>query len=404
MAMKKPGSRRTFFKKIGISTLGAGVLHIALLDPGDANAVGRKASPLQSSNKRAGRPYNAAYGGEHLNRVAFPIGGLGAGMFCLEGTGAISHMSVRHQPEIFHEPGMFGAIAMKGEHAVAKVLEGPSPEWKRFGQPNSGNGSGGTIFGLPRFDKATFLARFPFGHVTLENSDLSLKAEIKGWNPFIPTDEDNSGLPVGALEYKIINAGNETAECVFSFHAKNFMKRDGGVNAIRKFQNGFLLTNDGTNEKPFLTANFAVFSDRDNTVVDHCWFRGGWFDPLTMTWETIRSATVKGVDPVDSGAPGASLYIPFQLAAGEETIIRIMTAWYVPDTDVRFGEDGTETEKCDPASGCCSTSAELGAIVADSAYVAGKYKPWYSNNQILALDECRNTRRDQSYRELYAIA
>lgn len=48
--------------------------------------------------------YTKEYKGDDLNRIAFPIGGMGAGMFCLESTGAISHMSVRHQPNIFNEP------------------------------------------------------------------------------------------------------------------------------------------------------------------------------------------------------------------------------------------------------------------------------------------------------------
>lgn len=48
-----------------------------------------------------------------MNRIAFPIGGMGAGMFCLEGTGAISNMSVRHQPNIFNEPCMFAAVHVK---------------------------------------------------------------------------------------------------------------------------------------------------------------------------------------------------------------------------------------------------------------------------------------------------
>ena len=378
--MKKQSGRRSFLKKISIGSISAGVLPATLLEQGEAKAASLKNGHGKVKTKKEGRQYNEVYEGDYLNRVAFPIGGLGGGMFCLEGTGAISHMSVRHKPEVFNEPGVFGAIAVKGAKTEAKIVEGPSPDWKRFGQPNSGNGSGGSIFGLPRFDRASFLARFPFGHITLEDKNFPLKAEIKGWSPFIPTDADNSGLPAGALEYKFVNPGNETADCVFSFHAKNFMKHaDGGNNAVRKIDNGFILSNGGTEEKPFLEGNFAIFSDQENTVVDHCWFRGGWFDPLTITWDTIRSGNVKSVEPVESGAPGASLYIPFKLPAGEEKTIRIMTAWYVPVTDIRFGEEGTEAEKCDPASGCCSTSSELGATVADPSYVAGKFKPWYSH-------------------------
>ena len=84
------------------------------------------------------------YSGKYLDRIAFPIGGIGAGMFCLEGTGAISHMSVRNHPEVFNEPCMFAAISVKGLKNGTKVLEGQVPDWKKFGQPDSANGSGGT--------------------------------------------------------------------------------------------------------------------------------------------------------------------------------------------------------------------------------------------------------------------
>ena len=60
------------------------------------------------------RTFNTQYENEYLSRFAFPIGGMGAGMFCMEGSGAISHMSVRHKPEIFYEPCMFAAIHVKG--------------------------------------------------------------------------------------------------------------------------------------------------------------------------------------------------------------------------------------------------------------------------------------------------
>ncbi len=78
-------------------------------------------------------------------------------MFCMEGTGAISHVSVRNKPEIFNEPGMFAAISVKGKTNGAKLLEGPVPDWKKFGQQDAGNGSGGATTGLPHFRNAYFL-------------------------------------------------------------------------------------------------------------------------------------------------------------------------------------------------------------------------------------------------------
>lgn len=98
-----------------------------------------------------GRDYNGPYQGPFLNRVAFPVGGIGGGMFCLEGTGAISHLSVRNVLQFFNEPRTFAALCVKGETNVARVLEGPVPSWKIFGAAGTGNGASGMSYGLPRF-------------------------------------------------------------------------------------------------------------------------------------------------------------------------------------------------------------------------------------------------------------
>ena len=47
------------------------------------------------------KKYNDIYTGEYLNRVAFPMGGMGAGMICLEGTGTLSHFSLRNAPDVY---------------------------------------------------------------------------------------------------------------------------------------------------------------------------------------------------------------------------------------------------------------------------------------------------------------
>ncbi len=75
--------------------------------------------PVAGQEKQAGgakvkRGFNQPYQGDFLNRIAFPIGGIGAGMICLEGTGAISHVSVRNGPDVFNEPLMFAAISVGG--------------------------------------------------------------------------------------------------------------------------------------------------------------------------------------------------------------------------------------------------------------------------------------------------
>src|SRR5690348_13288182 len=116
--------------------------------------------------RRPSRAFNSEYTDEFLNQVAFPLGGIGAGMICLEGIGALSNVSLRNRPEVFNEPCLFAAVAMNGNAGAARVLEGPVQARKVFGPPGTGNGAGGTAYGLPRFAAAEFQTRFPFGIVT----------------------------------------------------------------------------------------------------------------------------------------------------------------------------------------------------------------------------------------------
>ena len=69
---------------------------------------------------------------------------LGTGMFCVEGSGAISNMNIRHKTEMLNEPTMFAGLYLKGVDNGSIVVEGQVPDWKKFGQPQSTKGYGGT--------------------------------------------------------------------------------------------------------------------------------------------------------------------------------------------------------------------------------------------------------------------
>jgi uncharacterized protein (DUF608 family) len=273
---------------------------------------------------------------------------------------------------------LFAAISINGLKNGAKILEGPVPDWKKFGQKDAGNGAAGATTGLPHFRQAVFETRFPFAHIDISDPDIPMHIRLTGWSPFIPGDENNSGLPVGAIEYQFKNNGTRQLDGVFSFNARNFLGIDNGTNAITAAQNGFILSEAGTKEKPFKT-EFAVFTDDESTSVDHCWFRGGWWDPLTMAWNTVKKGAIKKTDPVEKDAPGASLYVPISLAPGKEKTVRLMFAWYTPDSEQTYGNMGTRKENCDPLSGCCNTPADAVLDKYDKGFDGKFYKPWYSN-------------------------
>jgi uncharacterized protein (DUF608 family) len=318
------------------------------------------------------REFNGVYEGECLNKPAFPLGGLGAGMICLEGMGALSHVSLRHKPDVLNTPCMFSAIKIKGSNGVAKLLEGPIADWKILfpfkatasgNMTSTGNGHNGDHFGLPRFDSAKFSAQFPFGTVELGNEEIPLAVSIEGWSPFIPQDSTNSSLPVAGLEYCFKNNTGSTIEATYSFNSVNLMKFGTEKNQlVKKTANGFVFEQQPTEANPEYEGYFSAQIFDDEATVNPAWFRGGWFDALSIVWQDIMADNCPDKAEITAGdpSPGASLFVPLSIAPGEEKRVKLLFSWYVPVSDVRT-EDAAQYCMADCPDGDKET-----------------YKPWYA--------------------------
>jgi uncharacterized protein (DUF608 family) len=343
--------RRNFIKMSTVALGALGTLASAVANP-------RLSAPETAPSTRK---YNGPYKTSHLSRVAFPLGGLGAGMICLEGTGAVSHVSLRNQPEVFNEPLSFAAVALPGRQ-LARVLEGPVPAWKLFGGQGDANGAGGTSFGLPRFRDAEFSARFPFATIALADEQIPLRVELTGWSPFTPGDADSSSLPVAALEYCFTNPTHEAVEAVFSYNSKNIMALKEETSVVRPAPGGFVFQGSGEADHPWEEGFFAATVSDPAVKVNHAWFRGSWFDPLTMTWNDIAGGACIERPPVTAGPPtlGASLFVPFRLESGASKTITVRLCWYVGKTDLRQGGD--------PAGGAAEAKKTPGPA----------HTPWYA--------------------------
>jgi uncharacterized protein (DUF608 family) len=325
-------SRRGFLGIMGtgaVSTLPAGCTAIGPNHHTPDPAVDARASE---------RGYNGPYAGPFLERIAFPLGGIGAGMICMEGSGALSHVSIANEMDLFNEPNWFAALCVKGTTNTARVLEGPVPDSKIFWAPSTGNGAAGRTYGLPRFGKAEFNARFPFGTTTLQDDDVPLQVSITGWSPFIPGDSDNSSLPVGALEYRFKNTTGAPIEAVFSYNVLHW-RREPKKYLIKSLKNGFIREWRAPKATPWDHGALAFSVDDDNAVVNHNWFRGDWWDPLTMAWNSIQRGELVENPPADTPGTGASISVPITVPAGGEHTLRLMVAWYAPETNSRTGAD-----------------------------------------------------------------
>jgi uncharacterized protein (DUF608 family) len=354
---------------IGVSTLGRAAEQ---KESKDANALNsdlanrRVPERAEKTARASERAFNGWYQGQYLDQIAFPLGGIGAGMICLEGSGALTKFSMHNHPELNMEQRVFAAIAIKGPRPIARVLEGPVPTWKlrpSFIAPLYGKAVG--PWGLPRYRKATFEARFPFARVRLRDSDMPLTVELTGWSPFSPGDVDNASLPVAGLEYRITNDSSGIVDAVFSFNCANLMAGSSGHPAesssgVRPTAGGVVFFGSGASagEEGYL----AAWTDEQAVLVNHSWFRGGLSDTMQLLWNDIASGKCYARAPVtDDSVPGATLFVPLKLAPGGSQIIKVYLAWYVPRSKL-FSPDFRVSE------GKFENIEEA----------ANTYQPWYS--------------------------
>ena len=129
------------------------------------------------------------YDGQHLQRIALPLGGIGTGTVSLGGRGELCDWEIMNIPAKGYSTVTMGnhapffAIYTRPQGGVAQttLLTGPlyTSEYLHY------EGRGVNHHGMPRFESASFDAAYPFGQVNLSDEQLPVSVKIKGFNPLI---------------------------------------------------------------------------------------------------------------------------------------------------------------------------------------------------------------------------
>lgn len=314
-----------------------------------AAAVGSAMRPLQAASA-PGSPVNAGesaitfprkFSGEALRTLAFPLGGIGTGSISLGGRGELRDWEIFNRPDKGYTLNYsFPSIWAKpqGAEPVARVLEA------RIAPPfegSSGLGSG-NVPGLPRLNSATFTGEFPFARVEFEDAKLPVKVGLEAWSPFIPLDDESSGLPVAVLRYRVRNSGSRAAEVSIAYTMnnpvgeisrlgapgrRNVYRESGGVR-------GLLMDNPFMGEKDYLNGSFAVGVLEGGGEVTHLTgWRGGsrWrVGPLAL-WDDFSSdgRLDQSLHPVPQAV--GSLCLTQTIEAGDEKTYTFLLAWRFPN-------------------------------------------------------------------------
>ncbi len=170
------------------------------------------------------------YDENHISKVALPIGGIGTGTVSINGRGSLVDWEIMNRPGKGFStvtPGndapFFAIHINDGNQKYTKGLMGPLLDYEyqhMEGRPVDHHG-------IPRFEKSTFDAAYPFGIVNLSDANLPVDVKIKAFNPLIPGDADASGIPIAILRYEVSNKTNKPLTVSVCGSIRNFIGKDG---------------------------------------------------------------------------------------------------------------------------------------------------------------------------------
>lgn len=301
-----------------------------------------------------------------------PLGGLGTGSLALCGDGSLRQWQIHNQ--VNHTacvPHSFFAVWVRDPRAdapEAKVLQSskyydaqtpvPPPTSNDHVVPVTQRR---LMEQLPGITGIEFRGEYPIAEIEYLDEALPVSIKLEAFNPFIPLNAKDSGLPVVLFQFTLTNTGEIPLETGVMATLQNAVGWDGvepiadtgcklyggNVNTLRQDKDftGILMAN------PQLDSDAAGFGSMMLGAFEpRVTFQTGWED-LHALWQDW-SADGK-LDNVVSNAPSVpgrtkngALAAGRVLKPGEAQTLTFFYTWYFPNRYVNF-EQGSVMEAAD---------------------------------------------------------
>lgn len=300
--------------------------------------------------------HKSAYAARSLpgeaREAAFPLGGIGTGNVSIGSRGEFRDWEIFNVPAKGSAmPNTFFAVRVhpEGGEPVAKVLEAkllPPYSPSHGYHPLS-------AAGLPRMNRSELVGTYPTMRVTLEDSEVPIRAELEAFTPMIPLNEDDSSIPGAYLTYRITNTGDRPAEVVVAgslinpvggltydrfgnLHPEmpcgqnfNDFRQEDGVSGIHLYSHKWA-------PGDLKYGNLSLMTTGSNVTYKRAWLRGAWYDFLQEFWDDF--AADGRLNDLGYQAPSdehrtdtGSLAVIERLEPGETKEFPFVLTWYFPN-------------------------------------------------------------------------
>lgn len=298
------------------------------------------------------------YDGNHLQKIAMPLGGIGTGTVSLGGRGDLRDWEICNSPGKNFTPYddgegapfqvfPFFAVHVSGSNnnKFSRILEGPL----ELNDYEGGYGCKAANHGFPRFESAEFDVAYPLAQILLNTPNAPVKVRLKAFNPLVPCDADKSGLPVALLSYEITNISDEDKDIsvcgtipnfIGDLPGDNYRRASGNVNKTVNADgfNGIILSapeltqdDQAKGEIALLCASQGEFSSRTS------WLSGRWGRNKLDFWNDFTDDGMLEERSGECNRPLASVCLKQKVKKGETAVFTFILSWRFPN---RYSWDG----------------------------------------------------------------
>ena len=289
------------------------------------------------------------YQGVKTREISFPLGGLGTGCIGLAGDGRLVDWEIFNRPDKGSANG-FSHFAIKaeagGEVLDARVLHGdlqPPYVGQLTGGSYSGFGFGPRrehLAGLPHFREVEFRGEYPMAALTFKERKFPGRVTMTAFNPLIPLNDKDSGLPAAFFEIEVKNTTKRrltyticgTLRNPLPAHNVNRVRRRGDLTALH-------LTSEGLSSDDPAHGDMTLATDAADVSHQQYWFVSPslWFSDLEVYWRDFTSPGPlrnRRYTPARAGrGTHATIAARCQVPPGGTATIRFVISWSFPNCE-----------------------------------------------------------------------
>ena len=298
------------------------------------------------------------YQGAKTHQISFPLGGIGTGCIGLAGNGRLIDWEIFNRPNKGGINGFshFAVRAEKeGEVLDARVLHGdlPTPYQGELNGPAFNAFGWGPrreyLTGLPHFSNVNFRGEFPLAELTFNDETFPGEVRLLAFNPFIPLNDQDSGIPAAFFEISLTNTTADPLTYTLAGILANPLPAN-NLNTIETAPWGHALHLSADSLEPDTVpyGNLTLATDAGlapdiNISWQQYWFRGTWFDNLEVYWNDLstpgpfKNRIYEPEQAQDHNEGLLAAHIP--VAAGETRHVRFVISWSFPTCENYWNPD-----------------------------------------------------------------